>query len=79
MHVKANNFPHSGHSERMLDTRHCWWTQEKKEQTFAEASESSLYTKRTPQLDKYILKFSLIVKEMHVIREKQKDTIFEGK
>ena len=79
MHVKANNFPHSGHSERMLDTRHCWWTQEKKEQTFAEASESSLYTKGTPQLDKYILKFSLIVKEMHVIREKQKDTIFEGK
>ena len=62
MHVKANNFPHSGHSERMLDTRHCWWTQEKKEQTFAEASESSLYTKRAPQLDKYILKFSLIVK-----------------
>ena len=63
----------------MLDTRHCWWTQEKKEQTFANASESSLYTKRAPQLDKYILKFSLIVKEMHVIREKQKDTIFEGK
>ena len=63
----------------MLGTRHCWWTQEKKEQTFAEASDSPLYNKRTPQLDKYILKFSLIVKEMHVIREKQKDTIFQGK